>query len=138
MDKSLHNNLTFQHKLFRKIPVKTNKTYLNIAEIELLEKRDFNLSGDTNQEANRKLKTIATLAGISTLVQEGEHSGPKSLFVTTHTARRSAATNLALQGVNLKIISDLGGWEDVQTLRTYLRASGIESAVVAKDLEFFR
>lgn len=209
MDKGLHNNLVFQHKLFRKIPVKTNKTYLNVAEIELLEnvdltdrpgldrerdrflisyyfltrysdsirirrkdffekdgqfylryfqqktnkeciipvkadalkileKRDFNLSGDTNQEANRKLKTIATLAGISTLVQEGERSGPKSLFVTTHTARRSAATNLALQGVNLKIISDLGGWEDVQTLRTYLRASGIESAVVAKDLEFFR
>lgn len=106
--------------------------------MQILEKREFNLWGDTNQEANRKLKTIATLAGINTFVQKSERSGPKCLFVTTHTARRSAATNLALQGVNLEIISDLSGWEDVQTLRTYLRASGIESAVVAKDLAFFK
>ncbi|MCB0653995.1 MAG: tyrosine-type recombinase/integrase [Saprospiraceae bacterium] len=57
--------------------------------------------------------------------------GPKWKFVTTHTARRSAATNLALQNVNIKIIADLGGWTDIRTLRSYLRASGLDSALVA-------
>lgn len=209
LEKGLHNNTAFQHKLFKKIQVKTNKIYLTEEEIELLERldledrpglnrerdrflvsyylltrysdsirirrkdffekdgqfylryfqlktnkqcivpvkargleilkrRQFDLSGDTNQEANRKLKTIAAMAGINTMVQEGDRTGPKSLFVTTHTARRSAATHLALQGVNLKIIADLGGWEKVETLRTYLRSSGLDSAEVAKDLAFFR
>ncbi len=208
MDKGLHNNTTFLHKLFKKIPVKTNKIYLSEAEIAklealdlstnkslglekdrfllsfyfltrysdsirlrhkdffekngkqylryfqqktnkecvvpakdaawaILEKWNFDLSGDTNQEANRKLKTICAMAGIDTHVEEGDRSGPKWMFVTTHTARRSAATHLALHGVNLKIIADLGGWEKVETLRTYLRSSGLDSAEVAKDLKFF-
>ena len=209
MDKGLHNNTIFQHKLFKKVTVKTNKIYLTKEEIQqmeeldlsddpslaaerdrflisyyfltqysdsvkirkkdffekggrtylryfqvktgkecvipardaalaILEKRDYNLSGDTNQEANRKLKTISAMAGINTVVQEGDRTGPKWKFVTTHTARRSAATHLALQGVNLKIIADLGGWEKVETLRTYLRSSGLDSAEVAKDLAFFK
>lgn len=209
MDKRMHDNTEFQHKLFRKIPVKTNKIYLTEEEIQqlekldishdehlsrekdrflisyyfltrysdsirlrrkdffesndkyylryfqkktnkecvvpvkstawsILERRDFDLSGDTNQEANRKLKTIAAMAGIHTLVTEGDRSGPKWKFVTTHTARRSAATHLVLQGVNLKIIADLGGWERIETLRSYLRASGLDSAEVAKDLDFFK
>lgn len=209
MDKGLHNNTIFQHKLFKKVTVKTNKIYLTKEEIQqmeeldlsedpslaaerdrflisyyfltrysdsvkirkkdffekggrtylryfqvktgkecvipardaalaILEKRDYNLSGDTNQEANRKLKTISAMAGINIVVQEGDRTGPKWKFVTTHTARRSAATHLALQGVNLKIIADLGGWEKVETLRTYLRSSGLDSAEVAKDLAFFR
>lgn len=209
MDKRLHNNTDFQHKLFKKIPVKTNKIYLTEDEIHsleeldlshdealnrekdrflasyyfltrysdsvrlrrkdffersgkqylryfqkktnkecvvpvkpvawsILERRGFNLSGDTNQEANRKLKTIAAMAGIHTHTGEGDRYGPKWKFVTTHTARRSAATHLALQGVNLKIIADLGGWEKIETLRSYLRASGLDSAEVAKDLDFFK
>ncbi len=104
----------------------------------ILEKRNFDLSGDTNQEANRKLKTIAAMAGIDELVSEGAKRAPKWKFVTTHTARRSAATNLYLQGVSLKMIADLGGWGDEGTLRVYLRASGLGMALVARDLGFFR
>lgn len=103
----------------------------------LLEKHNFDLSGDTNQEANRKLKMIASMAGITAIAQEGDKKGPKCNFVCTHTARRSAATNLALQNTSLKLIADLGGWDRVETLRLYLRASGIESARAAKDLPFF-
>ena len=62
----------------------------------------------------------------------------KSQQVTTHTARRSAATNLRLQGASLKTIADLGGWKDVQSLQLYLRASGLDSARLARDLEFFK
>jgi len=142
MDKGLHNNAIFQHKLFKKVTVKTNKIYLTKEEIKqiedldlseepsldrerdrflisyyfltrysdsvkirkkdffektgrlylryfqvktdkecvvpareaalsILEKQAYNLSGDTNQEANRKLKTICAMAEINILVQEG-------------------------------------------------------------------
>lgn len=126
---------------YRSIAQKTGKEIVlpvKPAALELLEKHNFNLSGDTNQEANRKLKMIASMAGINSVVQEGERTGPKCNFVCTHTARRSAATNLALQNTSLKLIADLGGWERVETLRLYLRASGIDSAKAAKDLPFFQ
>jgi integrase len=104
---------------------------------EILKKRNFDFSFGSNAHSNRNLKTIAAMAQITTEVKQGEITAPKWKFVTTHTARRSAATNLALQNVSIKIIADLGGWRDIDTLRNYLRASGLDSALVAKDLEFF-
>ncbi|MCB0650919.1 MAG: hypothetical protein KDC85_06555 [Saprospiraceae bacterium] len=64
---------------------------------------------------------------------------PVKAIIERHASdtRRSAATNLAPQNASVKIIADLGGWTDIRTLRTYLRASGLDSALVAKDLEFF-
>lgn len=103
----------------------------------LLKKHDFKLNFTGNVQANRELKTIAAMAGINMRVSQDGRSGPKSKFVTTHTARRSAATNLYLEGVSLKMIADLGGWTDLQSLRTYLRASGLDTAQVAVDLNFF-
>ncbi|MCB0650922.1 MAG: phage integrase SAM-like domain-containing protein [Saprospiraceae bacterium] len=105
---------------------------------EILNKRGFNLNYGSNPQSNRDIKTICALARIDTEVTQGEERLPKWKFVTTHTARRSAATNLALQNVSVKIIADLGGWTDIRTLRIYLRASGLDSALVAKDLEFFK
>jgi hypothetical protein len=78
--------------------------------LQILQKYNFNLPKTTNQEANRKIKMIASMAGINTPVQEKGVKGPKANFVCTHTARRSAATNLAMQGVPLDFIAKLGGW----------------------------
>lgn len=77
------------------------------------------------------------LAGINQVTSEGDKVLPKSQLVTTHTARRSAATNLYLEGASLKTIADLGGWENNEMLRIYLRASGLDSARLAQDLDFF-
>lgn len=126
-----YRNVAQKTKAVSVIPVKP-------LVLEILERRGFDLSGDTNQEANAKLKTVAAMAGIDNQVTEGDRTGPKWRFVTTHTARRSAATNLALQNVNEKIIADLGGWQSVQSLRTYLRNTAIESARAVRDLPFFR
>lgn len=60
----------------------------------------------------------------------------KSQQVTTHTARRSGAANLHLQGASLKTIAGLGGWKDVHSLQLYLRASGLDSARLARNLDF--
>lgn len=59
------------------------------------------------------------------------------MLVSTHTARRSAATNLVLDGVNFKTVADLGGWHRLETLQIYLRCSGLDTAIVAKDIAFF-
>jgi integrase len=105
--------------------------------ILLLEKYDFQLNFTANQVANRHLKTIAGMAGINSPYKEMDKTLPKSQFVTTHTARRSAATNLYLQGVSLKTISDLGGWSSIRTLMVYLQSCGMDSARLASGLDFF-
>jgi len=105
---------------------------------EILERRSFNLSGDTNQEANRKLKTIAALAGIHQEVSQDGKVAPKWNFVTTHTARRSAATNLSLKGLSHQLIADLGGWRSLKSFESYLRNSNVESAQAVKDHPFFQ
>ena len=106
--------------------------------LAILEKYDYQMNFSSIQQANRELKKICALAGINEVVTEGERTLPKSQLVTTHTARRSAATNLYLEGASLKTIADLGGWENSETLRLYLRASGFDSARLAKDLDFFK
>lgn len=103
----------------------------------MIEKYNYDFSFSSNVQANRELKTVAAMAGINANMLQDGRNGPKSSFVTTHTARRSAATNLYLEGVSLKMIGDLGGWKDLQSLRTYLRASGLDTAQVAVDLDFF-
>jgi len=105
---------------------------------ELMQKHGFRFNGDTNQEANRKLKIIGAMAGLIELVSEGDRTGPKCSFLATHTARRSAATQMCLQGVSLKVIADLGGWKRIETLKLYLLSSGLDTAEMAKDLPFFK
>lgn len=104
----------------------------------ILEKHAFRMGFSSNQQANREIKNICALAGINEVVTEGSRTLPKCQLVTTHTARRSAATNLYLEGASLKAIADLGGWDNIEVLRVYLRASGFDSARLAKDMEFFK
>ena len=104
----------------------------------LLEKRDYSFDADSNQKANQKIKEICMLAGITQLAKQNGVRAPKFKFVTTHTARRSAATNLYLQGMDLETIARVGGWKRLETLKRYLKASGLEVAQNAKKFEFFK
>lgn len=106
--------------------------------LQILEKYNYKMPATTNQEANRKIKMIASMAGINTPAKENGVKGPKCNFVTTHTARRSAATNLAIQGVPLDFIAKAGGWKKLETLKKYLLASGLDVALVMVEYEFFR
>jgi site-specific recombinase XerD len=103
----------------------------------ICEEYDFNFNFTANQVANRILKQVASLAGITQLVSQGSRTEPKCQFVTFHTARRSGATNLRLMGASLKTIADIGGWKKLSTVERYLRASGMDSAKLAKKLGFF-
>lgn len=107
--------------------------------LKILEKRNYDLSGGANQDSNRKLKIIASLAGINTnMADGGKGFTPKSSMVTTHTARRSAATNLLLDGAPLSEIMQLGGWQNEETLRHYLLAGGIQLAKLSAGRDFFQ
>ena len=128
-------------KFLRMRHVKTNTGVRVPAKqkaIELLEKYDYDFTFTSNQQANRDLKSIAAIAGINQVVSEGHKQAPKCQFVCTHTARRSAATNLRLRNFSLKTIADLGGWKDLQSLVLYLRASGLDSARLASEDDFFK
>lgn len=76
---------------------------------------------------------IAARAGIDGDV----NAEPKWALVTTHTARRSAATNLWLAGVPLPEIMQMGGWKTEHQMKRYLVASGIELAKVSAGRAFF-
>jgi site-specific recombinase XerD len=99
----------------------------------ILERLDYKLAAVSNQKANERVKMIAARAG---LIDEVD-GNPKWSLVTTHTARRSAATNLWLGGAPLPEIMQLGGWRTESQLRTYLVASGIELASVSATRDFF-
>jgi site-specific recombinase XerD len=130
------------HHYYKNIAEKTETvSFIPIkpAALDLINKHNYNLSGDTNQEANRKLKTIAAMAGILTnMAGPGGGNIPKSSMVTTHTARRSAATNLLLSGVPLSEIMQLGGWKFEATLKQYLLAGGIKLAQLSAGRAFFQ
>jgi site-specific recombinase XerD len=104
----------------------------------ILQKRNFNFKKDSIQKANEKIKTIGSLAGINNIITIAGVTAPKFQFITSHTARRSAATQLMLQGVPLGDIMKLGGWKKLQTLQLYLRASGLDVARVAQNYDFFK
>lgn len=91
-----------------------------------------------NAEANRKIKQIASRTGISTPVMENGVAAPKWTLVRTHTARRSAATNLAMGGATLDFICKLGSWKKLEVLEKYLLASGLDVAKVVAGYDFFR
>ncbi len=103
----------------------------------LLEKYDWKLPVMPNQKSNEKIKEIARLAGLTDLVSVRGVTRPKFTMVKTHTARRSGATNLYLQGAPEKMIMHLGGWNDAASFRLYLKVTKLESAMAAKKLPFF-
>lgn len=104
----------------------------------ILERNNYSLKYDTNQEANWKLKEIGKLAGIKEKVFINNESGPKYNYISTHTARRSGATNLYLTGMPEIDIMMIGGWKDRDMFRKYIRVTTLETAQRVSDHPFFK
>lgn len=111
---------------------------LKPAALAIMEKYKWNFGVLHNTKSNQKIKRICTIAGITDVVEEGKRKAPKCEFITTHTARRSAAIGLSLAGVPITEIMDLGGWESITVLRGYLKHAKVDSAKKATNHEFFR
>lgn len=100
----------------------------------------------SNQKTNDLLKDIGKWANIDTPTIKVEHPSGVRLettvkkyeLITTHTARRSFATNLVNRGVPLHTIRLLTGHASEKQLQTYLKTSSLENAVTIAKNDFFK
>lgn len=104
----------------------------------ILERYNYDCSAHCNSYRNRCIRRVAEIAGISTIVENGNELLPKWKLVSMHTARRSAATNLDMQGMSQHGIKMLGGWKNISTLAIYFRSGNMEIAEKAEQFDHFK
>jgi integrase len=100
----------------------------------------------SNQKFNQHIKEVCQIAGINEQIQITEYRMQgetvavfeKWQLVSSHTARRSFATNAAIAGIPLQEIMKFTGHKTVSTLLIYLRNTGIETAIAYAGHEFFQ
>ena len=104
---------------------------------ELLKRRNNILPGPiSDQKHNKQIKVIGKLAGINEEVILSKTRGGKRIetvkykyeFITSHTARRSGATNMYLAGIDLKFIQDILGHAKIEQTISYIKVSAEDNA----------
>lgn len=105
---------------------------------------DFNYQ-ISDQKINKHIKEVCRLAGIKERVvyyrTEGvelkQFSSEKWEVVTSHTARRSAATNMYLSGMPIELIMFCGGWKKREQCEKYIKASVGDTVEKLEKAEYF-
>lgn len=100
----------------------------------------------SQQNFNTTIKDICRKLGIDDKVEITSMEGrdrvrrvyEKWELVSSHTFRRSAATNLYLAGVPLRSIMQLTGHSTIAMLERYLKVTGEENAIKLADNPFFK
>lgn len=111
----------------------------------ILKKYDYRIPKTNDQKINEDLKEIAKLAGLTDKVEITENKGnidvikqvPKYTIITSHTGRRTAATNMYKAKLNPIEIIKMTGHSEVKTLMTYLKVTSKESARIVAENRFF-
>ncbi len=99
----------------------------------------------SNQKLNTYLKELGKIAGFTSSIEVNEFRAgghekkvmEKWELLTTHTARRSFATNAFKAGVPVKNIMEFTGHATVAQFMDYIKATSEETAVVLADHSFF-
>jgi len=107
---------------------------------------DFDKDNSELKYFNDTIKEICLKAGINSkdiyFKKDGDNVVkkvlPKWAKVSSHTARRSFATNLALEGVNLRYIQGLLGHSSVVTTENYVLCDTKNFEEMYKGLEYFK
>lgn len=102
----------------------------------ILNKYNNNLPCLTDQVINRYIKEVAKRAGIDEMIEIRSTKGgkvsteklPKYELITTHTARRSAATLMYLDGVDSMDIRQITGHSSDKMLMKYIRSTAHDNA----------
>lgn len=124
--------------LLKYVATKTKKDSVgpvNELVYKLYEKYNGNPPAIDNQKVNDNMKDIAELAEISDDIlvknNRGEPTGKvkKYTLVTSHTARRSFATNEYLKGTDLLQIMAATGHEKIETLLNYIKVTNDDKVI---------
>lgn len=113
---------------------------------EILEKYDGFPKSISEQKLNEYIKKACEKAEINKPFQwhrtEGGkrviHTSLKWELVTSHTARRSFATNLYLRGENPKTIMNITGHSTIRTFYKYIKVTSEESSRKLAQSDFFK
>lgn len=134
------------------ITIKTIKTEhtvvipLHAIVKQILEKYEYNLPKvPSNQKFNDYIKDIAKLADITETIYIDKKKGdlsykqtiPKWQLVTSHTARRSFATNAFIAGVPTISIMKITGHKTESSFMKYIKISEKENALQLRTHSFF-
>jgi len=100
----------------------------------------------SNQTMNKYLKEIGRLAGIDDTILINKTKGGKTItatykkyeLITTHTARRSAITNMVLSGIPTQAIMAISGHKTEGSFQRYVKMSKESNALSLKDHPFFK
>jgi len=112
----------------------------------ILEKYNYHLpTGISNQKTNDHLKVISQLAGLNDTVTKRAYRGghvseeafKKWELVSSHSARRSFATNAYVAGVPIANIMRITGHKKTETFLKYIKFDNMESALIVSEHPFF-
>lgn len=119
---------------------------LNWVVLEILKKYGGSMPRSfTNQEINRELKQIGTMAKINEKVSTSLTKGgmrvdtifKKYELITTHTARRSCATNMYLAGIPTIAIMKITGHRTEKSFMRYIKVSQEDNAIKLIEHPYF-
>lgn len=148
-DYSRLDTLHFKDDIIRIWTVKRDKKVfipMHYQLRELLKRRGNILPAPiSDQKHNKQIKAIGKLAGINeevvlTKTRGGkriESVNPKHKLITSHTARRSGATNMYLAGVDLKFIQDILGHSKIEQTIRYIKVTAEDNAKRLIDHPYF-
>jgi site-specific recombinase XerD len=100
----------------------------------------------SNQKTNDALKVICEKAGITKEIETKKKIGGETItqvwkkceLISTHTARRSFATNAFLAGIPALSIMKITGHRAEKSFMQYVKASVMENAMVLAQHPFFK
>lgn len=100
----------------------------------------------TNQTLNHNIKEVAKLIGLTQIVEITKYRGGKSEnrryqkweLLSSHTARRSFATNAILSNIPMTEVMKFTGHKSVSAFLAYIRTTGQDAAIKYANHEFFK
>ena len=118
------------HKVVKEILMKYK---YNIPKISDAKYNEYIKEAAEESKINQWITQVRTIGGVRKESKKKKHQ-----LITTHTARRSFATNMFLAGVPIKSISILLGHATVKTTENYIKVTQEDNARLLSEHAFFK